>query len=248
MSAFSIFVATPSLRAMVNAPYVKSLIALQARCHRLGIGFAFDMVCGISVIDHARNYLASHFLANSTHSHLLFIDDDMGFNADEIAAMFAWPEVEVIAAMCPKRRIDWERIKQVVLAHPDIEASHLANLTGNYGGMFHLPEAAAQMSVGPKPMPVDAIGTGIMLISRACLLRLIEVAPLHPVNAKSEGFPLYPFFRCEMVDGVLTGEDVAFCNLVRKHGGRILGAPWPVITHSGPYDFIGDLCGIAHYV
>ena len=206
------------------------------------------MLVGISVISYARNLLASHFLTRTEHTHLLFVDDDMGFNADEIARMFDWGSAEVVAAMCPKRKLDWRRIKAAVLAHPDVSPEALPNLAGDYQGMFVLPGTSATFAIGPNPVPVESIGTGIMMISRGCLETLVARANLGTVRDPAHAdHPVYEFFGNPVLAGGFAGEDLFFCNLVRRHGGTVLGCPWPVVTHSGPYDFIGDLQGIAAF-
>ena len=63
----------------------------------------------------------------------------MGFNVEELAAM------------CPKRRIDWARIKAIVQAHPGIEPAALDKLAGDYTGMFKLSGDAQTMKIAPSP-------------------------------------------------------------------------------------------------
>jgi hypothetical protein len=248
-SPLSLLVASPSLRATVHVPHLQGCLGVQDYCHRHGHGFGYRAQSGISVIAHARNLLAGHFLAETKHSHMLFVDDDIGFDGNVVGGLLEWHETDVIAVMCPKRRFDWERIKQIVLAHPDIEASALPHLTGDYIGMFALVEDAPMMAIGAAPIPVEAIGTGVMMISRACLERLITAADMTPYYDRAHGdFPIYDFFPTSLAGGKFTGEDIGFCNLVRRHAGTILGCPWPVVTHSGNYDYVGDLKGIARYI
>jgi hypothetical protein len=107
------------------------------------------------------------------------------------------------------------------------------------------------MTVGDKPVPVATIGTGLMLISRQCLLRLIEQANLptiaQHVMTDLTGGKIYEFFKTLIVNGQQMGEDYYFCNLVRRHGGEVLGCPWITVTHNGRYSFIGNLKGVASY-
>jgi hypothetical protein len=227
---------------MMTANYVQSIADLQAKCHSRGYGFDIRIVTGVSVIDHARNILVNRFLEETDCTHLFFVDDDMGFNVDGVIDMFDWAhEADVIGVIAPKRSLNWSRIKSIVLAHPDIDPAHLANLGGDYEGMFAMPDNAQAFTVGPKPVRVDALGTGLMLISRACFIKLRHAAD--PIQADAVGEKGYPYFRSE--PGL--GEDVAFCRLVRSHGGTILGMTHIPVTHSGAYDFVGDLPGIARY-
>jgi hypothetical protein len=114
--------------------------------------------------------------------------------------------------------------------------------------LFVLPGEASEMTIGDKPVPVTAIGTGLMLISRQCLLRLIERANLptvaqHPLT----GGKVHEFFKTQIVNGQQMGEDYYFCDLVRRHGGEVLGCPWLTVSHTGQYSFVGNLKGVAKY-
>jgi hypothetical protein len=243
---FSIVIATPTVRATLMAPYVRSLFDLQTVCAARDIEVKLLLLANVSSIDFARNVLCSQFLYQTQCSHMLFIDDDMGFNPEELAQMFDWRDTEVVAAMCPKRSIDWTRIKQAVLAHPDIEPAKLAQLGGDYKGMFYLPDNAPTMTVGPQPMEVDAIGTGIMMISRACLMALLAGGTIPTTTSHSHltpGHPMHNFFSTTKEHG----EDHNFCHSVRRNGGKVLGCPWLTVTHTGQYDFVGDIKGIAEF-
>ena len=246
---FSLQVATPSHRGNYCAHYVLAVVALQNLCLKSNVEFELKTTEGISNIDRARNMLASLFLQQSNASHMLFIDDDMGFTPDELFGMFEWRNhADVVAAMYPAKRIDWERIKRIIIANPDIETAHLPNLASSYTGMWKQAEQGP-IPAGTAPVPVDAIGTGLMMISRQCLLRLTRQANI-PVIAKDEvtGLPIYEFFRSRIRDGMAQGEDYYFCELVRRNGGTVLGYPGVTTTHTGKHSYVGDLSGLAKYL
>jgi hypothetical protein len=139
-------------------------------------------------------------------------------------------------------------VKQIALSNPDIEPAYLQSLAATYDQMVVLPGNASEIPVTEKPVPVMAIGTGLMLVSRQCLLRLIEQANL-PMIAQDRltGGNTYEFFKGQMIDGNYLGEDHYFCNLVRRHGGEILGCPWITVTHAGQFSYVGDLKALAQY-
>lgn len=238
----SIYIATPTLRGDVKATYVDSTFALQRICMSRGIDMQMKFLQGISLISHARNWLASQFLWNSDASHLLFIDDDIGFSARDVVAMFDWCDRDVVAAIYPSKSIDWERLKTIVLNNPRIEASALERLTGNYRNMYALRDGASTMTISDLPVQMDAIGTGLMLISRQCFKKLISAGAVRETapGAPNE-FPTYDFFGTNATNPGGAGEDIHFCRIVRAHGGEILGCPWPIVSHTGTYAHIGDL-------
>ncbi|MFL9872969.1 hypothetical protein [Paraburkholderia megapolitana] len=242
---FSICVATPSLRAMATTVYVQSILELQAKCHSKGFEFEIKIVNGISPIDHARNLLVSMFLNQTNCSHIFFIDDDMGFNVDEVISMFERAnDADVVGVIYPRRKIDWSRIKKTVLANPDIDPAHLAHLGGNYDGMFVMPNNGTTLPIGRELTPIDAVGTGLMLISRSCFERLRKVGNLTSYYVSEYGGLLCEsFFQSK--PGL--GEDLAFCKSVISNGGTLLGATNVTVIHAGLHEYIGDLPGIAQY-
>jgi hypothetical protein len=245
---FSLLIATPSHRGEFCMAYMHGVVGIQQYCLTNGIQFQMATVDKISGIELARNVLASVFLLQTSATHMLFIDDDMGFNVDELVKMFEWRDKDVVAVICPKKKLNWQRVKQIVLSNPDIEPAQLPSVAGTYDKMVVLPGDASEIAVAEKPVPVNAIGTGLMLVSRQCLLRLIEKANL-PMVAQGPltGGNTYEFFKTQIVNGNHMGEDHYFCNLVRRHGGEVLGCPWIPVTHTGQYSYAGDLKEMAKY-
>ena len=100
---FSLFVATPSHRGLFCEKYIHSLLDLQRYCLTNAIEIQ-TVTARIGIIDRARNVLASIFLLNTSATHMLFIDDDMGFSDKELVKMFEWRDKDVVAAMYPKKK------------------------------------------------------------------------------------------------------------------------------------------------
>ncbi|BAN22764.1 hypothetical protein [Caballeronia insecticola] len=253
-SPFSIAIATPTRSGSFCMDYVGSVLELQRQCLGAGIDFRFLPLADVTLIDLARNTLANRFLWETSCTHLLFIDDDMGFHAGELARMFDYRDRDVIGALYPRRAYDWARIKQAVLDHPDIDPATLPEIAGDYRDMFTLPGDASTMKIGHEPVRMAGIPTGLMMISRACLMKLIEgerVAPINPgteVNGQAIKFPIYEFFRQMTVNGRTQGEDYYFCSLVNASGGSVWGCSWIQVTHTGAHSFYGNLHKISDYL
>lgn len=241
---FSLFVATPSLRGSFCKPYVLSIVDLQNHCLRHGIDFELRVAQGISAIDAARNALANWFLFNSKATHLFFWDDDMGAPAEQIARMFHWRDSDVVAAIYSRKSLDMERVKKAVLDFPDIPAEALLSIAGNFKGMF-VP-VDGKVILGDEPMPVERMGTGLMMISRRCLVRLIDSGDIPWSREEAlQGGRLYEFFKSVHTETGAIGEDFYFCDLVRAHGGEVLGCPWVQTSHVGQIEVIGHPKAIA---
>ncbi len=247
--------ATPSYSSSFCVEYVMAILGLQQECFANAIPFQHLLLTGVSIVDVARNRLANRFLWETEATHMLFVDDDMGFGVPEVMQMFDHAQADVVGAMYPRKSFDWARVKQVVLSHPDIDPAILPALAGDYRNMFTLPNNAPTLTVGAQPVVLDGLATGLMLISRTCLMRLIqlELAPKRDsatfadAHGNYSSTPYYEFFRSTSVDGRLVGEDHYFCELVRASGGTVLGCPWVPVTHTGRFAYRGDLPGIAQY-
>ena len=181
---------------------------------------------------------------------MLFIDDDMGFDVEELVKMFEWRDsADVIAAMYPKKKFDWARVKRIVLANPDIDAAHLPNLAGDYESMWVLADNGTTLTIAEKPIPVATIGTGLMLISRRCLLHLIDIANLAVSEREAliagGGFGSFSGRRSWTAEQwVKTTISATWCAAT----AQVLGCPWMTISHTGKHSFVGDLKGVARYM
>jgi hypothetical protein len=250
MSNFSLAIATPSHYGKFCTEYLLSVIGLLNDCRDKDIEAELLVNTGISGIGHVRSILANRFLWQTDCTHMLFVDDDMGFDVQDMVHMFQWRDHDVIGVMSPKKSFDWKRVKEAVLSNPDIDPEMLPRLAGNYSGMFKLVDES-RMTVARQPVPVVAIGTGLMMISRRCLMNLIEKANLPTMAAASgqpDDHPVYEFFRSTSSNGKRVGEDYYFCSLVNRHGGAIYGCPWVRVAHVGECVYVGDLPSIGRYM
>jgi hypothetical protein len=62
----------------------------------------------------------------------------MGLRVPELVEVLACRHHDVVAVVCPRRQIDWERVERAVLAHPDIDTAKLATVSGDRTGTFVL--------------------------------------------------------------------------------------------------------------
>ena len=112
-----LFVATPMYGGQCAGMFGRSMSDLTSLCIRYGIEMKFYSLFNESLITRARNYCCDEFV-RSGYTHMLFIDSDIGFNANDVIAMLALQSDEspydIIAAPYPKKCISWEKIKQAV--------------------------------------------------------------------------------------------------------------------------------------
>ena len=101
-----LFVAAPMYGGQCSGMFARSISDLSALCTHYGIQVRFYFLFNESLITRARNYCADEFM-RSGDTHLMFIDSDIGFNAQDVIAMLALQSDEspydILAGPYPKK-------------------------------------------------------------------------------------------------------------------------------------------------
>lgn len=188
----SLFVAVPHYGDSIKAECAKSLLALPPQ---VGVRMEFKITGGGSEIAVARNLIASHFLDETDHTHLLFVDSDMAFSGATVKRQIA-AKKPVVGCVYPRKTLDLDK----ALAAGAIVA----------GSSFVL-HTEGQRIVGNAPLvKVPGIGMGLCLIERAAFRQLLDTGKIRrgTVDGKQ---PYYGFFD-PIIDGErYRSEDYSFC-------------------------------------
>ncbi len=244
-----LMVCTPMYGGMCHGTYAKSTLDLQTLCNQYGIATRFSFLFNESLITRARNYLVDEFL-RSNFTHLLFLDADIHFNAQDVIALLALDR-DIIGAPYPKKSINWGNVKQAVLNNPNVEAKELNEIVGDY--VFNVVQGTEKFQVS-EPLEVMEIGTGYMMIKRE-VFPVFEQAypekrykPDHVGQANFDGSrDIHAYFDCTIdpESRRYLSEDYDFCQKCRKIGFKIWLCPWMQTEHTGTYAFRGNMPKIA---
>jgi hypothetical protein len=253
-----LFVATPMYGGMNHGLYMKSCLDLQTTMMRYGIEIKFSFLFNESLITRARNYLVDEFL-RTDYTHMLFIDSDIHFNAQDVIALLALDK-DVIGGPYPKKSMNWGNIAHAARNHPDLEPKELEALVGEY--VFNVVKGTSQFQV-TEPLEVMEIGTGYMMIKRDVFHKMkdeyptIRYKPDHVGQANFDGSRYIHAYFDTIIDtkeSIVGGgsdrylsEDYMFCQLWRKMGGQIFLCPWMKTQHIGSYAFTGNMPAVAQY-
>jgi hypothetical protein len=209
-----LFVAAPMYGGQCAGMFARSIADLSALCTHYGIQVRFYFLFNESLITRARNYCADEFM-RSGDSHLMFIDSDIGFNANDVIALMALqsqnPEddqYDIIAGPYPKKCISWEKIKTAVdKGAADEDPNNLEKFVGDY--VFNPAGGVTQIPLG-EPVEVLEAGTGFMMIRRNTFEKFMEAYPqqsYRPDHVRTEHFDgsreIYAFFDTP-IDGKRT--------------------------------------------
>jgi len=236
-----LFVAVPCYGGLLHLNFVSSVLALQDACRERGIGLHVEMMGGDALISRARARLAAQFLAHPSATHLLFIDADIGF-APETAFRLLEAQKEVIAAVYPLKRIDWEKVRAAAKAGVD---DLLAASVGYVVRFLPTPNKSVEVNDGFAQVAYG--GTGFLMIERAAMQRICDAHPelrasMRDVNDGLGAEAVMVFdTMIEPETGHYLSEDYAFCRRWRDLGGEIWADFEARLTHVGHATYAGSV-------
>ena len=190
-----LFVAAPMYGGQCQGMFARSIADLSALCTHYGIQVRFYFLFNESLITRARNYCADEFL-RSGDTHLMFIDSDIGFNANDVIALMALQsenpdddQYDILAGPYPKKCISWEKIKTAVdKGFADEDPNQLEKYVGDY--VFNPAGGSGEIPLG-EPVEVLEAGTGFMMIRRNTFEKFAESYPqqnYRPDHVRTEHF------------------------------------------------------------
>jgi hypothetical protein len=207
----------------------------------IGVNVAWCQITNESLITRARNELVRVFL-ESNHDYLMFIDADISFDGEAIAHLLL-TDKDIACGIYPKKEVNWESVgRAATTGVTDLE---------DYAGAFVFNMVGGQNAATDDTGCIEVRhgGTGFMLIKRGVFDFLKPHVPTYRVSSFKDPAtneyvkPLtYEFFATSIDEsGALLSEDYHFCELFRKHGGKIHAHPFIRLNHVGTYMFGGDI-------
>lgn len=254
LSACRLMVATPMYDA-AQGTYVRSVLSLAMASQANGVVINFSFILHQPSISRARNMLAHIFLASDS-THLLFIDSDIDFSADDvfslIKAMAVKPDCAILGGPVLRRSIGWGNVARAAeRGLGDANPADLAKYSGDYALTFMVPDQNFALN---DLVELSRLGTGMMLIRRDVVETLSERHPELIYRPDDEerrfyglGEQVHALFQpmIEPETQYMLSDDYAFCRRVRDAGFRIWLAPWVRTSHTGPATFTGSLADLA---
>ncbi len=250
-----LFLAAPMYGGQCSGMFCRSTNDLTAAAVHHGIELRFYYLFNESLITRARNYCVDEFM-RSDCTHLMFIDSDIGFNAQDVITMLAMmgddSPYDVLCGPYPKKCISWEKIKMAVdKGVADSDANILEKYVGDY--VFNPANGATEIQLS-EPAEVLESGTGFMMVRRATFEKYKAAYPefsYKPDHVRTAAFDgsreIHAFFDC-IIDPETKrylSEDYMFCQYTRKAGMKVWLCPWIHLQHVGSYIFGGSLADLA---
>lgn len=207
-----LFVGIPCYDGKVCAETVRSLLDEQAGAGLAGVEMRTAFLSGCSLITHARNQICADFLASDCDK-LVFIDSDVAWELGSLLKL-AGHDVDVVGGAY--------RLKDPEEAYPVTWTSD--------------PELIAVNGL----LSVQTLPGGFLAVTRSALERLREA---HPDRAYEHKGGLYHgWFHAPIGNGLMCGEDAAFCLDWLGLGEKVWLDPELTLTHvGGSNEYIGRI-------
>lgn len=227
-----VFIATPMFGAQCAGIYADSMCRLYDAAARSDIRLQHRFYYNASLITAARTRLANEFVASDA-DYLLFIDADIGFEPAYISELIQWQKqtgAAIIGGTYLKKHIRWDKV--AIATKKGVGSSNLTYYTGDY--TVELSGGDLDMSLR-HPVEVDHIGAGFMLIPRWAFALFRTSYPSYTYGDRSKTL----YFQAELMEDTYVSEDVFFCRMVRKAGGKVMCCPWMKLSHFGNHVYGG---------
>ncbi|HTK36691.1 MAG TPA: hypothetical protein VL358_15580 [Caulobacteraceae bacterium] len=238
--AVSVLLATPCYGGMANILFFNSVLRLQKACQARGLKLEVLLTGGDALITRARSRIATDFLRQTDHSHLLFVDADIGFDPEHLFRLLK-ADKPLVGGVYPLKTLHWDKIPEAVRRGArDLQAAALGYV------VRFLPNPDQTVALEDGFGPVAYVGTGFMLIAREVLETLAAAHPeLHcsidDVNAESKATVMFFDTMIDPATNEHLSEDYAFCKRWRDCGGEIWADFQSPMSHIGHATYTGGL-------
>jgi hypothetical protein len=205
----------------VTPQFFSSVLQLQLLFINKNIPFQYIFLSNDSLIPRARNKLCKYFLDIPNAMHLLFIDSDIEFNPNDIIRLYLANKDIIGIAYAFKKLYNDKTI-----------------------GVYNLLENSTNED--KEINEAFEIGTGIMLIKRSVLIKMIESDPDDYIlldNPEDVGKPInerkyYRFFDTQINNNRYLSEDYMFCQKWRNLDGKIYLLKNTTTIHHGTFGYL----------
>jgi hypothetical protein len=174
---------------------------------------------------------------------MMFIDSDIGFDGEAILSLIK-ADKDIACGIYPKKEVDWVAVEKAAKEGKtnlqDYSGSFAINFAAEAGSQLYADETGC--------IEVRHGATGFMLIKRHVFEQLADKVPTYRSSTirDANGNYLKPetkeYFATSIDEsGCLLSEDYHFCELWRKHGGKIHANPSIKLDHVGTYVYGGNI-------
>jgi len=239
MDNLKIMVGMPVYDNKLYLPVANKIMELKDYLAARDVGMIWAATCS-TYIESGRNIIADTFM-QSDCTHLIFIDSDILFEPYHVWQLLE-ADQEVVAGLYPVKQIYWEGVKTVA---PHLPHQMLGHVHGR--SLFYAIDRDEANYKLPNPhelAEVTGAATGFMCIKRSAMeLWHNTYGHLKEYTLEENEMILTKYFGLGWVEmdgkSQYCGDDIWFCHLYRKAGGRIFVVPTISLGHIGMHTYGG---------
>jgi hypothetical protein len=216
-----IMVATPTYSGAIAYECAQAMQVATVLCLARGVLLEWICVHGFSLVQCARDWLAAEFLSRPEFTHVLWLDDDLGFDPDAILKLFDC-DLDVVGGVYPVKCDEGDRFTY----RPS------GQMVGNL-------------------QPVDRLPGGFLLVKRNAVQTVADLCEhyhQHYKPSSNETRLTAHVFDVPLVDDpdnpgtkILIGEDYLFCRRASEAGFALYARTDISFSHIGRHAWGGRL-------
>ena len=217
----SILVVTPAYGGLAYVGYISGLLNLERVCREKNIKIDYEFCYNESLIPRARNTLTDLFYNRTNYTHLLYLDADIEFEAEDIIKMLDYDK-PLVGGVYPKKSINWEKITELVNENNENELT-CENIQAIVKDSVVILLEDPTINLNDDFIETKYAGTGILLIQRIVLDKMRESFPndVYTAGDKLRTTDFFRYFDTELKDRIYLSEDYWFCDRWRQLGGKV---------------------------
>jgi len=212
-----LFIGLPAYDFKISVKMAIALAEFCVKAQQHGVSIQISNVSGCSVVSRVRNIIVDEFL-ESQAEHLLMIDSDMTFNADDVFRMLAWSQTKPIVAGVGVAR------KKEKVYFSSLDQDEDNNIIMDRMGL----------------VKVKRVGTGFIMIQRNVFETMRDAHPEWKYMDQNTGKMLQSFFDFKSTPDGYVGEDYVFCDRAHEHGFTAWVDPTIKLGHMGVMEYEGS--------
>ncbi|NDH69492.1 MAG: hypothetical protein EBY22_16680, partial [Gammaproteobacteria bacterium] len=242
--------------------YVHCLISTIELFKKFGVDLVIEFCRNDSLVSRARNNLVARAMANPKMTHIMFIDNDITWDPQDILKLVI-SDKNLIGGIYPLKNYNWADLltekKNPQNPDPNVVKQWIQRKNASQFKDIISDESIVQfnmvrynvnyldntLNIDKNLAKVKHIATGFMMIKRSVIEKMGKAFPstkyVDDVNflKPEENEFAYALFDCGVEEGHYFSEDWLFCHRWSKMGGSIWMDVSIALTHTGIEDYRG---------
>lgn len=255
-----LYILTPCYGGMCYTSYTKSIMSTVELLKQYNIDVHVEFCNSDSLISRARNNLIAKAMSNPNTTHIMFIDADITWNAEEIIKLLI-SNKDLCGGVYPLKKYNWDKLlktasderKGAMLSEwlEKKDSTIFKDITDDKNFIQHkllsynLNYTSNKIEIKDNMAEVRHIATGFMMMKRNVIDQMMKAFPYTKytddigfLKNKENDFA-YALFDCGVENNHYLSEDWMFCERWRKLGGSIHVDVTVNLIHTGSEQFNG---------